>query len=128
MSRLLQKLAPVVRRVGATQRVATMPKRNISMDNVPVRGEESEYIHARDQLLGVGGCSIFMAFAGFILAGEHEHEEEHPYYAAPYQFVKRGAGDGAAWWPGRHCQFFEFNCFAAAYKEADELLKATEEK
>ena len=30
--------------------------------------------------------------------------------------VKRGAGDGAAWWPGRHCQFFEFNCFAAAYK------------
>lgn len=74
--------------------------------------EESEYIHARDQLLGIAGSAVFITYAAIVLAGEPAHEEAHPYYNAPYTFVKRGANTGAEWWPGRQCQFFEFNCFA----------------
>lgn len=71
------------------------------------RSEESEYIHARDQLLGVGAAAVFMSYAAFVLAGEPAHEEAHPYYNAPYTFAKRSANTGAAWWPGRQCQLFE---------------------
>lgn len=28
---------------------------------------------------------------------------------APYSFSKRNPEAGANWWPGRQCQFFEFN-------------------
>ncbi len=46
----------------------------------------------------------------------------------PYAFVKRTMETGAGWWPGRHCQFFEFNCFEQAYAEADQLLKEKEKE
>jgi len=42
--------------------------------------------------------------------------------------VKRSEENGAQWWPGRHCQFFEFNCFEQAYEQADELLKEKEKE
>lgn len=30
---------------------------------------------------------------------------------APYSFSKRNPEAGANWWPGRQCQFFEFNWY-----------------
>jgi hypothetical protein len=81
-----------------------------------VCSEESEYVHARDQLLGLALCGVFMGYAVKVLLGEPAHEEAHPFYAAPYSFSKRGMDVGAGWWPGRHCQFFESACFAQTYK------------
>lgn len=82
----------------------------LSTASSSVSSEYSEFVHARDQLVGLGGCGVFMAYAAYVLAGEPAHEEAHPYYQAPYAFVKRNMEVGAGWWPGRHCQYFEFNC------------------
>jgi len=90
--------------------------------------EASEVVHAKDQVWGLIGSGVVIAYAMFVLAGEPAHEAAHPYYQAPYAFVKRNMENGAQWWPGRHCQLFEFNCFEAAYREADELLRAKEKE
>jgi hypothetical protein len=54
----------------------------------------------------------------------HHRWEQDPY---PY-FINRDNAVGAGWWPGRNCQFLEFNCFSAAYDEADKLLAEKEGK
>lgn len=93
---------------------------------VLLSAEYSEFVHARDQLMGLAGASVVIAYAAFVVAGEPAHEAAHPHYQAPYSFSKRNMETGAGWWPGRHCQFFEFNCFAAAYEEAEEMLHQQE--
>jgi hypothetical protein len=39
----------------------------------------------------------------------------------PYMTPREGQ-IGAGWWPGRHCQFFDLNCFTRVYAEADRML------
>lgn len=58
---------------------------------------------------------------------EKTHFIEHRWEQEPYPFfIDRSTSVGAGWWPGRHCQFFAFNCFSAAYAEADKLLAQKE--
>lgn len=47
-------------------------------------------------------------------------------YFRPYQFLGAATGTGAGWWPGRKCQFYEFNCYKKAYQEADAMLAEIE--
>jgi len=47
----------------------------------------------------------------------HRHQQE-PY---PY-FMDRTQNVATGFWPGRSCQFMEFNCYAATYAAADQLL------
>jgi hypothetical protein len=88
----------------------------------------AEYLGAREQLLGLAGVSVFISYAAYVLINEPAHEAAHPHYSAPYAFAKRNMELGAGWWPGRHCQFFEMNCFAQAYEEAEHLLKEAEKE
>jgi len=55
-------------------------------------------------------------------------QEKHHFLHSPKQppysfFMNRDEQVGAGMWPGRSCQWIEFNCFARAYKAADELLE-----
>ena len=55
---------------------------------------------------------------------ESEHFAHHRWQQEPYAFfVKKDDKVAEGWWPGRACQFLEFNCFAAAYDAADKLLQ-----
>jgi len=138
MSRLLSKAAPLARAAvrpsalpAAPRAAVQVPRRHMNLawphlENVPKPNEETEFVHAKDQVWGLVGCAVVMGYAAFVVAGEPAHEEAHPYYQPPYNFVKRSMENGAQWWPGRHCQLFEFNCFAQAYKEADELMHQKE--
>jgi len=89
---------------------------------------EAEFKHAQQMFLGLGGSLACISYAMWVLSGEPEHERAHPYYMAPYDYVRREKNPEAKWWPGRHCQLFEFNCFAQVYEEADRLLKQVEKE
>lgn len=76
---------------------------------------EADYQQSRTLLLSAAGALTVIGYAAYVVAGEPAHAAAHPHYQPPYAFVKRNMETGAGWWPGRHCQFFEFNCFAQTY-------------
>ena len=54
---------------------------------------------------------------------EKNHFLHHRHQQEPYAFfINRDDQVGAGFWPGRSCQFLEFNCFAAAYDAAEKML------
>jgi len=85
----------------------------------------SEWHHTRINLYVVA-----MVIGGFSLARywyyrEVDHFQHHRHYQEPYSFfINRDSSIAAGWWPGRACQFMEFNCFSKAYDEAEHLLAA----
>jgi len=62
------------------------------------------------------------------MIAEVAHSKHESFYEWPYPHLKRTIQVGAGWWPGRHCQFLEFNCYTKVYREADRLLREVEEK
>ena len=55
---------------------------------------------------------------------EYEHFKHHRHQQEPYAFfIKRDDQVAAGFWPGRACQFLEFNCFAAVYDTAEKMLE-----
>ena len=60
---------------------------------------------------------------------ESEHFAHHRWQQEPYAFfIKKDDKVAEGWWPGRACQFLEFNCFAAAYDAADKLLQEKQQQ
>ena len=55
---------------------------------------------------------------------EYDHFKHHRHQQEPYAFfIKRDDVVAAGFWPGRACQFLEFNCFAATYDAAEKMLQ-----
>lgn len=55
---------------------------------------------------------------------EYDHFKHHRHQQEPYAFfIKRDDVVAAGFWPGRACQFLEFNCFAATYDAAEKMLE-----
>lgn len=51
---------------------------------------------------------------------EKDHFLHHRHQQEPYSFfIKRDDTVAAGFWPGRACQFLEFNCYAATYDAAE---------
>lgn len=69
----------------------------------------------------IGFCTLLVRYWYNKETSHYSHRWVQPPY--PY-FINRDSAVGAGWWPGRRCQFFEFNCFSAAYEEAENALAA----
>ena len=55
---------------------------------------------------------------------ELDHFQHHRHRQEPYAFfINRDNEVAAGFWPGRSCQFLEFNCFASVYDQAEKMLK-----
>jgi len=55
---------------------------------------------------------------------ERDHFLHHRHQQEPYAFfINRDDQVAAGFWPGRSCQFLEFNCYAAVYDTAEKMLK-----
>lgn len=58
---------------------------------------------------------------------ELDHFLHHRHQQEPYAFfIKRDDAVAAGFWPGRACQFMEFNCYAATYDAAEKMLQEKE--
>jgi hypothetical protein len=54
---------------------------------------------------------------------ELDHFQHHRHRQEPYAFfINRDNEVAAGFWPGRSCQFLEFNCFASVYDQAEKML------
>jgi len=87
----------------------------------------AEWESAKLNLYIFGSTLACFGIASYWYNKEVDHFSHHRWEQEPYPyFINRDSANASGWWPGRHCQFFEFNCFAAAYDEADKLLAEKE--
>lgn len=54
--------------------------------------EQQQFVHARDQLLGLVGCGVVIGYASYVLAGEPAHEAAHPFYNVRTKWGERAEG------------------------------------
>jgi len=89
----------------------------------------SRWYRVRDNALIVSLTILLFFIVRYWKNETYEHFTYHRWEPEPYPFyLERKDVTGANWWPGRHCQFFELNCYAKVYQEADRLLAIEKQK
>lgn len=56
--------------------------------------EQQQFVHARDQLVGLVGCAVVIGYASYVLAGEPAHEAAHPFYNVRTDRTNKGGTKG----------------------------------
>lgn len=89
--------------------------------------EQNQRDHAEFEVAKIGAYAMGSIVFGLLVVKywygrELDHFKHHRHQQEPYAFFIKRDGVAAGFWPGRKCQFLEFNCYAAAYDAADHLL------